>query len=39
MIVFLAFADLASLRISEHAFDYVERSKTYVVQLAKFWAT
>jgi len=27
MIVFLAFANLASLRISEHVFDHVERLK------------
>ncbi|KAL6625796.1 hypothetical protein U3516DRAFT_741789 [Neocallimastix sp. 'constans'] len=32
--LFLAFANLASLRIYEHVFDHVERSKPYVVQLA-----
>jgi len=39
MIVFLAFANLASLRIYEHVFDHVERSKPYVVQLARFCIT
>ncbi|KAG4108385.1 hypothetical protein H8356DRAFT_1349564 [Neocallimastix lanati (nom. inval.)] len=34
--LFLAFANLASLRIYEHVFDHVERSKPYVVQLASY---
>ncbi|KAG4102148.1 hypothetical protein H8356DRAFT_1341709 [Neocallimastix lanati (nom. inval.)] len=34
-----SFENLASLRIYEYIFDHVERSKTYVVQLARFCTT
>ena len=39
MIVFLAFAILASLRIYEHIFKHIEQSEAYVVQLARFCIT
>jgi len=39
MIVFLAFANLVSLRIYEHIFDHVDQSNPYVVQLARFCIT